>query len=187
MPKIINDEQVYQATVDVFTAYGYRGATTNDIAIAAGINEATLFRKYGNKANLITQAIRYFLSDTPLNKITYTGNLSVDLENIVQRYIETNVLYGGTIPVLLSQIPHCPELKSLFPRLIENQGIVAAIIQSYQAQGLLIEEDVRFTMGSLLGPIMTQHMFQRAAGGDPTPVDIPQYVKKFLSGRAVEN
>jgi AcrR family transcriptional regulator len=186
MPKIINDEQVFQAAVDIFTARGYHGATTNDIAMAAGINEVTLFRKYGNKANLITQAIRYFLSDMPLNQVTYTGNLTVDLEGIVQRYIETNALHGRIVPVLLSQIPHYPELKSLFPYLIESQSGVAHIIQTYQAQGVLIEEDVPMTMGTLLGPIVTRYMFQRAAGGDPAPIDIPQYVKRFLSGRVVE-
>ena len=58
MPKIIEDENVYRAAVQVVIKRGYSGATTKQIAEAAGISEVTLFRKYGNKAQLIAQSRR---------------------------------------------------------------------------------------------------------------------------------
>ena len=39
------------------TKYGYAAATTKKLAKAAGIGEVTLFRKYGNKAQLVKQAM----------------------------------------------------------------------------------------------------------------------------------
>ena len=50
MPKVIEDEDVYQAVIEVVAEYGYSGATTKQMADAADVSEVTLFRKYGNKA-----------------------------------------------------------------------------------------------------------------------------------------
>ena len=72
-----------------------------DMAVAAGIHEATLFRKYGTKASLIEKAIEAQLSATPLNRLSYTGELKADLGAIVQAYIETSQTYGPVIPALL--------------------------------------------------------------------------------------
>ena len=55
MPKIIDDEKVYQAALQVVIERGYARAKTKQIADAAGISEVTLFRKYENKAELIKQ------------------------------------------------------------------------------------------------------------------------------------
>ena len=57
MPKIVPDATIFRAAIQVVTERGYSGATTRQIAEAAGISEVTLFRKYGNKAELMKQAI----------------------------------------------------------------------------------------------------------------------------------
>ncbi|NOK59163.1 MAG: DNA-binding transcriptional regulator, AcrR family [Chloroflexi bacterium AL-W] len=49
----ISDEQILTATCDVIVAHGYEGSTTKLIATTSDINEVTLFRKFGNKANLV--------------------------------------------------------------------------------------------------------------------------------------
>ena len=41
----------------VYAENGYRGATTRRIAQAAGVNEVTIFRHFGSKAALLTEAI----------------------------------------------------------------------------------------------------------------------------------
>ena len=50
MPKQIDEQKIYQTVIEMLIEYGYDGATTKEIATAASVNEATLFRKYGNKA-----------------------------------------------------------------------------------------------------------------------------------------
>ena len=84
MPKVINDKVVFRATIDVLVACGYEKATTKNIAVAAGIHEATLFRKYGSKFNLIEQAIKAQFLDVPFAKVVYTGDLQADLVSIVE-------------------------------------------------------------------------------------------------------
>lgn len=50
-------ERLLHAARRVFEEAGSRGATTRRIATAAGVNEITLFRHFGSKAALLTQAL----------------------------------------------------------------------------------------------------------------------------------
>jgi AcrR family transcriptional regulator len=50
-------DQLLDAAVRVYAEAGYRGATTRRIALAAGVNEITLFRHFGSKDTLIREAI----------------------------------------------------------------------------------------------------------------------------------
>lgn len=51
-------QQILDAAAKVYAELGFRGATTRKIAEVAGVNEVTLFRTFGSKANLIDEVIR---------------------------------------------------------------------------------------------------------------------------------
>ncbi|MFM8566662.1 MAG: TolC family protein [Gemmatimonadota bacterium] len=51
-------QQILDAAAKVYAELGFRGATTRRIAEVAGVNEVTLFRTFGSKANLIDEVIR---------------------------------------------------------------------------------------------------------------------------------
>ena len=50
-------DQLLDAAARVYAEVGYRGATTRRIAVAAGVNEITLFRHFGSKEVLLREAI----------------------------------------------------------------------------------------------------------------------------------
>jgi AcrR family transcriptional regulator len=50
-------ERLLQAALKVFEESGSRGATTRRIASEAGVNEITLFRHFGSKAALLSEAL----------------------------------------------------------------------------------------------------------------------------------
>lgn len=50
-------DQLIEAAARLYAEAGYRGATTRRIAVAAGVNEITLFRHFGSKDALIREAI----------------------------------------------------------------------------------------------------------------------------------
>jgi AcrR family transcriptional regulator len=58
MLMVDNRARILDAAARVYAEYGYRGATTRRIAVAAGVNEVTLFRTFGSKAALIDEAVR---------------------------------------------------------------------------------------------------------------------------------
>ena len=85
MPKIIDDEKVYRAAMQVVIERGYARAKTKEIAEAAGISEVTLFRKYGSKAGLVKQAITATAVQMDFTSAShYTGDVAADLERVVQ-------------------------------------------------------------------------------------------------------
>ena len=181
MPKVIDETKVFRTVVDMLVSRGYEGATTKDIAEAAGVNEVTLFRKYGSKAKLFEKSINHQFSDAPLNKLVYTGDLKADLLAIVEAYMETNEIHGEIIPTLLADLPRHPELKSAFDTLLGNIQTLIRIIQEHQSQGALEQEIPLITLNALIGPMMTSQMFLRANLGLPVlAINAREHVDTFL-------
>lgn len=184
MPKVIDEANVFRTVIDKYVSHGYEGATTKEIAELAGINEATLFRKYGSKTGLFEKAISHQLSDTPLNRLVYTGDLEADLLAIVEAYMETNEMYGEIIPTLLAELPRHPELKGTFNTPWGNIQVIVKIIQEYQAKGILRQESPLTSLSALIGPMMISQMIRRADLGLPVPdTNAREHVDTFLHGR----
>ncbi len=57
--------RLLDAAARVFAETGYRGATTRRIALEAGVNEVTLFRHFGSKAELMQAALQHFGQTAP--------------------------------------------------------------------------------------------------------------------------
>ena len=62
---IENRTKILEAARRVYSQFGWRGATTRRIAEAAGVNEVTLFRQFGNKEALL-EAV---LADSASNNV----------------------------------------------------------------------------------------------------------------------
>ncbi len=184
MPKVIDETKIFNAALGILIAHGYEGATTQKIAEVAGVNEVTLFRKYGSKAGLFEKVIEHQLADTPLNKLAYSGDLEADLLAIVDAYVETNETHGNIIPLLLIEMPRYPDLQGSFNTPWKNiQGIIK-IIQKYQKQGRLKDESPLACLSALIGPILTSQMIRHADLNLPIPaMDSQAHVDAFLNGR----
>lgn len=184
MPKIIDETKIFDAALDLLVAHGYEGATTQKIAEISGVNEVTLFRKYGSKAGLFEKVIEHQFSDTPLNRLLYTGELEADLLAIVAAYMETNETYGDIVPNILVELRRNPDLRTSFNTLWNNLQIIIQILRKYQVQGLLKDEAPLVSLGALIGPIMVSQMLRRANLNLPLPaIDAQDYVDSFLRGR----
>ena len=62
-----NRERLLIAAGRVYAEVGFRGATTRRIADEAGVNEVTLFRLFGSKAQLLAEAIT---CQDPMGEVT---------------------------------------------------------------------------------------------------------------------
>jgi AcrR family transcriptional regulator len=51
-------QRILEAAARIYATSGFRGATTRRIAEEAGVNEVTLFRLFGSKAVLLSEAMR---------------------------------------------------------------------------------------------------------------------------------
>ncbi|KAA3642983.1 MAG: TetR/AcrR family transcriptional regulator [Chloroflexi bacterium] len=184
MPKVIDEDKLFLDVIHTLVRLGINKATTKQLAEAAGVNEVTLFRKYGNKASLIRSAFQSILVSSPMNDLSYSGDLEADLVEIVAAYKETSLLYGEVIPLLISEIPRDPELKELLEPFFSVVRSIMEIIQRYQGDGLLIDEPGFSAVSALLGPIIVGKMLQRTNPYLPvSEVEPEMYVAAFLEGR----
>lgn len=184
MPKIINEDDVFKAVIALLVSRGYDRATTSDLAAAANMHEATLFRKYGSKVGLIERAIEHQLAATPMSQVCYTGDLRADLLAILQAYVATVEQYGEIMPMLLLEIPRHPELKGTLQAPLANIQGIMRILEQYQEAGLLKTEPPLTSVNVLLAPIMVNEMYRRAqANLAASIIDLQAYVDSFLQGR----
>lgn len=184
MPKRVDEGRILDAAADMLVARGYAGATTKAIADASGINEVTLFRRFGSKAALFARAIDRRLAAVPLSRVSFTGDLEGDLQGFVEAYIETNETHGDIVAVILTEIPRNPELRSLLHTPWSNLQGVMELLQRYQRTGKLEAESPLTALSALVGPLMISQMFRRANARVRVPVVDPRaHVAAFLNGR----
>jgi len=103
-PKTISDEEVLRIARDIFRAGGHT-ATTREIARAAGISEAILYQRFGNKDHLFFAAMHPSGPDVErlLGPADPTGD---GREYLHQTVVRIGEYLAGVIPVALRLMTH---------------------------------------------------------------------------------
>lgn len=82
---------VLQAARSVFAASGYERATTAEIALAAGVSEATVFAYFGSKRQLCLEVIRRWydeISGELEREVPTLPGLRVRMQFVVRRHLQ---------------------------------------------------------------------------------------------------
>ncbi|WNQ11219.1 helix-turn-helix domain-containing protein [Paenibacillus aurantius] len=82
-------DKLLQAAIELMAEKGYDGTTTKEIAAAAGVNEVTLFRRFGTKQGLLEAAFHRFHYAGEMTKLfeeELTGSLQEDLVTVSRMY-----------------------------------------------------------------------------------------------------
>jgi AcrR family transcriptional regulator len=185
MPKILEDEKIYQAVMQVVAERGYAGATTKQMADAAGISEVTLFRKYENKAGLVKRAIAAIVEESNFTSAAhYTGDVSADLLRVVRAYQDTAVRYGYFFAALFSEVTRHPELLDALDQPLDIFRAIGELVVRYQAEGILQREHPAHAVAALLGPMMYAALMRGALpDAQLPPIDLSAHVASYLEGR----
>jgi AcrR family transcriptional regulator len=185
MPKIVRDETIYQAAIEAVIERGYTGATTKQIADAAGISEVTLFRKYGSKAELVKRAIVSIVEQIDFESTCrYSGDVAGDLLCVTTVYQDIAEKYTGFYHTILAEVPRHPELSGLVSIPLNMISGIGDLIKKYQQEGILVEEPSLDSVTALLGPLIVANMLRNAAPDLALPeVNLQKHVQQFLNGR----
>jgi len=185
MPKIIEDEAIFRAVIQIITDRGYSGATTKQMAESAGVSEVTLFRKYESKQQLVRLAIAALIDQTDFESaVQYTGDIESDLLRILHAYEGSVVSYWRFFAVLFTEISRSSELADSFDLPITLFNSIGQLLMQYQIQGVLRREIPFHSVAALLGPIIYMAMVGSAIQSkESPPLDLQQHVGLFLSGR----
>ncbi|MEM9773493.1 MAG: TetR/AcrR family transcriptional regulator [Chloroflexota bacterium] len=183
MAKQIDDEQVFEAVLETLIENGYSGSTTKKIAQKAGINEVTLFRKYGSKGKLVASAVTYERLKIDDSKIQYSGDLKRDLTQMVKSYSKISIHQSKLFPLIVSEMVRYPELKETMKTPHEIVQMFGKIISLYQANGELKNGVPILMVLNLLGPIIVHTMLNSANPElNLPPLDVDEHIERFLYG-----
>ncbi|WP_299495156.1 TetR/AcrR family transcriptional regulator [uncultured Shewanella sp.] len=187
MPKKINQSDIFTAAVDVYSQQGYINTSMREIAQRVSINEATLFRRFGTKAELLTQALTDLLSRADIANVTFSGVLETDLYNIAVAYKKTNALLGAAVLNLMTELSRHKELQAAAIVLNQNTARITAILQQYQQTGQLIPCDPIILLTQFIAPLIIRAQFGRALGQTKDDsfkamTDVRNHVDGFLRG-----
>lgn len=185
MPKIVRDEKIFNAAIQAVIKRGYAGATTKQIAEDADISEVTLFRKYGNKAELMRQAINSMAAKLNIESAAqYTGDVSADLLQVVQTYQGSAETSGQFIYTIMMEIPRHPELAEMISTPLGMIQSVGQLLSRYQEAGTLKQEFPLQAVAGLLGPLIATNIIRAGKIDVELPdIDLSYHVECFLNGR----
>ena len=89
-------QKILDAALKLFAKNGYRGTTTRAIAIEAGLNELTLFRRFGTKENLFDEVMAQNHEQLQKTFIPIGEDLDQKFENpkdFLEAYLKTMAEY----------------------------------------------------------------------------------------------
>jgi AcrR family transcriptional regulator len=106
-------ERILQAAAQVFAREGYARATTRTLAAAAGVNEVTLFRHFGNKQNLFAAVIDEYAASalTTALEAQLTGDYHQDLLTMGRQVMQLMLERGEAVRLMLCEAEHFPEVR----------------------------------------------------------------------------
>jgi AcrR family transcriptional regulator len=168
---------VQEATLELLSQRGYEAMTTKDIAARAGVNEASLFRRWGTKAAIVAEALQNFsATETPTPD---TGALQTDILELLRGIIvRIQTPLGKAIDqIVVGHYPQ-PELAEVRRAYWRDRFSRAeVIIQRAKERGELpAEVDAHFLMEAAIGPILVR------ANATDQPLDdrLPEQIVALL-------
>jgi TetR/AcrR family transcriptional regulator len=137
--QVEKEEKILDGALEIFSRYGYRGATVDQIAAASGMSKPNLLYYFRRKHDIYVAVLRRTLEMwlRPLEEISEAGDPAEELT----RYIEKKLEFSRTNPqesrLFASEIIQgAPQLRPVLARqvhdLVESK---AAVLKTWVAQG----------------------------------------------------
>lgn len=185
-------ERLLEAAAKLYAEAGYRGATTRRIAQEAGVNELTLFRHFGSKAELLHSAIGSCQEGTlDLGLPFEPGDPVREIEEWAAQRLANIRQHSGLIRTALGEIQEHPDLirPSEHPMACSGDHL-SRYLGKLRALGVTrVAFDPRAAATMFLSTLFVDALMRDVMPGlfgeDPE-ADLAEYVRTFLRGIGVE-
>lgn len=176
--------KILRSAFELFAERGYDGTTTKDIASAAGVNEVTIFRLFGNKEGLFRKAV---LEMHPSRSVRSVVDLSGGgpVEEVLVRnslkVLESLKSNRHAFMMMIGEVWRHPELKGDFgtENMDASVRFLAGQIQEMVDKGWLRVVDPFIAARSWIGLVQSHYIHYYLMGNGS--ID-PEEEERLLRG-----
>jgi AcrR family transcriptional regulator len=185
-------DRILKEGLKLFSKKGYLGATTKEIAQAAGIAEVTLFRYFPSKEKLFGEVINTY-SFLPalkgllpeLEKLPYEEGLRV----IAKNFLDTLALRKNLIRIMHSEVSQYPnKIHKIYHALIDEvRKTLASYFVEMQKRGTVRKFDPELSARAFLGMFLSyfnteNFLMRKKQKRSSTDTVIREFVSLFARG-----
>lgn len=184
-------EQIIEVAVRLFSQKGFRGTTTKEIATAAGVNEAIIFRHFATKSDLYAAIMDRKACSTEvqamrkaLKEAMEAGDDRQVFERLAFHTLEFHERDDSAMRLLLYSALEGHELADMIFRnhISKTQRQLADYVRKRIAEGAFRRVDPMIAvcgfMGMIINHVMRQKFFERG-GGSTSNLSNRQAAEKF--------
>jgi AcrR family transcriptional regulator len=185
-------DRILEAAARIYAQYGFRGATTRLIAQEAGVNEVTLFRLFGSKAQLFDELLhkRLHASTVPLLP-DEPGDPEVELVEWCAVLLSQMRASRSFLRKMIGETEERPEAaRSACVGPHAAAESLERYVERLRARGLAdTEADTRTAismfMSALFGDVMVRDAMEEHFFPEPVADAPARYVSTFLRAAGV--
>ena len=187
-------KKTIEAAINLFPKQGYHGTSTLQIAKEAGVSQATVFKYFKTKEDLLYSIIVPIIPKLFLNFLKRTQNTN-SLEELISYAVEDRMMFlkenKNTVKIVFSEILTNENLKT---QLIDSLKVVFAeinfkdILQKHKENNPEINEGLSSAevIRSFAGPIMT-YSAQRFILFEDVPCPTEEHDLQFIKQQIYKN
>jgi AcrR family transcriptional regulator len=126
-------QRLIEAAAQVFAEEGYARATTRALAAAAGVNEVTLFRHFGNKESLFAAVTEQYAGPavTTALESQLSGDYHRDLLTVGNQLLQVLLERKEVLRMMLCEASHFPEVQAV---MVQNPRQIRRMLARYLQQ-----------------------------------------------------
>lgn len=185
-------ERILRYALEIFSRKGFRGATTREIAAAAGVTEVTLFRHFPTKEAVFEGVGARFSLINVLEKVP-PGFQALPTKDkfrfVAQKFFEIMMERLDLVRLSMMESLTNPDHAAMFFEKIPSRviGMVAKIFEAEIVAGKIKKLDPKLLARQFLGGFMSYIFIQEIMGGgrhDKFKVNevVNTYLTVFLDG-----
>ncbi|WP_421696398.1 TetR family transcriptional regulator C-terminal domain-containing protein [Aestuariivirga sp.] len=186
-----NEELILKAALEVFSAYGFRGATVDQIAASCGLSKPNLLYYFRRKEDIYVAVLEHTLQDwlEPLRQMDAAGEPIAEITRYIRAKIRMSRDNPAASRLFANEILHGAAaiggfLKGPLRQLVDEK---AAIIQGWIAEGRLNPVDPQHLIFAIWAT--TQHYADfdaQVSAVTGNPPDVMQKAEETLTTLFVE-
>ena len=154
--------EVLSATLEEFAAQGYAGFSVEAVALRAGVNKTTIYRRWPAKADLVGAALASLRDDDP--EPPDSGSLREDLLQVLKHWAEQMVTpRRRAIMQSLLVANTDPEMQAIVRRMRAERPAIPQIVfeRAFKRRELPRGSDTQLIAAALLGPLHSRTAWKR--------------------------